>query len=230
TCYPYAETVESKGDGRDKYWEDFPTEQWGSAEKAAPPVEQPVDQGFGGGEFGFGGGSGNADAKLHYRVAGQTIDVAIAIDIDEGWHLYHRELGPPDAIGYPTKITLSARGVSWGEVVFPEPHKSEQSVGLEGDPTWIWTHSGEITLFARGSFDGDAPTSVRAVIEGLTCEDQGSCVPWNSDVSSRAPGDGPVFASFPSNLAVTTGSPAAPAEPTTAPTATSESSGAVDYA
>ncbi len=237
SCFPYRETVESEGKGRDKYWEGFPND--------APPEETPAeavtatdeeeDGGFGfqdpGGGFGMGDDPSYAKAKLYHHVDGEMIQAAIVIDIDSGWHLYHDELGPDDAIGIPTKVTLNADGVKWSEVTFPEPHKTDQSVGMDGDPTWIWTHEGEITLFARGVFTGEAPQSVRAEIDGLTCEDSGSCVPYEQKVKSKGAGAAAIFADFPVDLVVGEGSAAVTETDTSAHTGpTVERGPGVDYA
>lgn len=187
SCFPYRETVESEGRGPDAVWADH-----SKTEEVEPDVavKGETPGGFG---FSFGEDLGHARAKLYHRVVGKTAEVVLLIDIDAGWHLYHSELGPKDAIGIPTTVELSAEGVQWARIVFPEPHKSDQPVGMDGDPTWIYTHEGAVELFAAGTFTGDPPTSVSATIEGLTCEDSGSCVPYSETVRSKGVGKDALF-------------------------------------
>jgi suppressor for copper-sensitivity B len=221
SCFPYVETVEAKGEGRDKYWEGYPEQP------AEETEEEESTSGFEmAGDFSLEGDESHASARLHHRFIGQTVEVSLAIDIDSGWHLYHDELGPADAIGIPTGVLLSAPGVTWSEVVFPEPHKTPQSVGLEGTPTWIWAHDGAITLFARGEFESQPPTKVSAKIDGLTCEDMGSCVPYSEHVSSLGKGTDQDFTGFPAVLEVGVQTREAPSE--IAPVSR-ETESAVDY-
>ena len=62
--------------------------------------------------------------ELFTRAVDGEARAAIRIEIDDTWHLFHKELGPEDALAMPTAIELSCAGVEWGELVWPEPHKA----------------------------------------------------------------------------------------------------------
>jgi len=203
SCFPYREKVESEGKGPDAVWANYP--KTGEVE----PEEAEEEEAPGGFGFDFGEDLGHARAKLYHRAVGRTLETVLLIDIDAGWHLYHSELGPKDAIGIPTTVELSAEGVTWGKIVYPEPHKSDQAVGMDGDPTWIYTHEGSLELFAAGTITGDPPTAVSAKIEGLTCEDSGSCVPYAETVKSKGAGKDALFDRIDWGRSLEGGAPAA---------------------
>lgn len=150
--------------------------------------------------FGIPGlAGGKARASVYSRVSGDVMRVAIAIEIDDGWHLYHEELGFVDGnkpVGKPTLVELAAEGVSFGRVAFPQPLKLDQP-GLD---TWIWGHEHELLLFAAGKLDGPAPAGVEVELDGLTCEDYGTCLPYHERLTSMGPGSDALFAQFPAAL------------------------------
>jgi thiol:disulfide interchange protein len=124
-------------------------------------------------------------AKLYTKTVGETVHAVVELRVDLGWHIYDPDLGNPEAIGKPTLIELSGGGLSFGELVFPEPERHEQ-VGLG---TWINTHHGKV--LARSSaplVEGADPLAVRAAIDGLVCKDEvgGICVPFNHEATARA--------------------------------------------
>ncbi len=145
---------------------------------------------------------GEADAQLFVRANGDDVQAAIQIQIHDGWHLYHDELGPPDAVGKPTTVTFDGAEVTWSKVRFPAPKKLPQlGVGEGGRDTWIWGHVGTIVLFARGkAASGAKLDGLRATISGLTCEDAGSCVPYKQELESSGKGADAIFAAFPKDL------------------------------
>ncbi|MCB9899262.1 MAG: thioredoxin family protein [Planctomycetes bacterium] len=146
---------------------------------------------------GLGGFDQHAHAELFSRVVGERVEVALRIAIDDGWHLYHDDLGNPDAIGKPTQIWLTAENVTFGKPRFPKPLKLDQ----EGLGTWIYGHAGEMLIYAAGFVDpGTQPGVVEARLDGLTCEDLGTCVPYEEKVTSRGAGDDALFAAFPTEL------------------------------
>src|SRR5262245_12439753 len=53
------------------------------------------------------------------------VQAAIRVRIAPGWHLYHSDLGQPDAVGKPTKVSFTSGG-EWSAVHFPDPHRVEQ--------------------------------------------------------------------------------------------------------
>ncbi len=142
----------------------------------------------------------HASSELYVRTSGDVVRAAIAVEIDYGWHLYHDELGPKDAVGKPTELTWTGSGVEWLEAEFPEPERLEQpGLGDGGADTWIWGHEGEIVIYAVGRATG-TPEGIGLKIKGLTCQDDGSCVLYREEVSARGPGADEVFDAFPAQL------------------------------
>lgn len=141
----------------------------------------------------------HASAKLYTRVEGDAVRAVIVIEIEPGWHLYHTELGPPDAIGKPTVANWAPAGLSMGPLLLPEPERGVQAgLGADGGDTWIWQHGGTIRGYAQGSFAaGSERGPIELELSGLTCEDSGSCVPYSETVASRGPGEDALFADFP---------------------------------
>jgi thiol:disulfide interchange protein len=158
---------------------------------------------------------GKADSELYVRADGDLVRVAIEIEIEFGWHLYHKDLGPKDAVGKPTLVTFDGVEAEWSEVHFPEPERLEQEYGGNGDPTWIWGHHDRIVLFALGRLaEGEEADYIEAKVDGLTCEDDGQCIPYNVTLDVAGAGSDKLFANFPSSLSLGGGgAEAAPAEP-----------------
>ncbi len=138
-------------------------------------------------------------AHLYSRTADGAVRTAIELQIAEGWHLYHTELGPPDAIGKPTVITMAGSGIEWSPAVFPSPKRLEQpGLGEDGKDTWIWGHEGRVVVRIDGSLTAPATgNDVAASITGLTCKDDGMCVPYRAELVSEGPGDDLLFVASP---------------------------------
>ena len=155
-----------------------------------------------------------AAAELFVRPieGSQKARAAIRVRIDPGWHLYHDELGQPDSVGRPTVVTFPEESVVAARVRFPEPHRLEQpGIGEGGRDTWIWGHEGEIVILAGLDLaDGAALDGLQARLKGLTCQDDGSCIPWSARPRNAGAGPAALFANFPDDLLE---SPAAVEEP-----------------
>lgn len=165
----------------------------------------------------FGVGSDPAKARLYHRVEGAQLRLAVEITIEPGWHLYHTDLGPPDAVGKPLKIQFEVPGATIGSPRLPEPKRYEQpGYGKDGRDTWIFGFEERLVIYALGELEADAgeldPEDVRVVLSGLTCEDLGSCVPFESDQGSRGAGAEALFAAFPADLSATPAPAAAPGD------------------
>jgi thiol:disulfide interchange protein len=145
-----------------------------------------------------------AAAELFVRpLEGAHLRAAIRVRIDPGWHLYHSELGQPDSVGKPTVVSFPEESVLEAQVRFPEPHRFEQpGIGEKGRDTWIWGHEGEIVIHAllRVAEGADAAT-LQAKLSGLTCQDDGSCIPWSAKPRNGGPGPDALFEAFPVDLA-----------------------------
>ncbi|MBI5432603.1 MAG: thioredoxin family protein [Planctomycetes bacterium] len=164
---------------------------------------------------------GEAHAELFARRDGNDVRAAIRVEITSGWHLYHTELGPPDAVGKATTWRFEGDGFAWSALRFPEPLRLEQpGLGAKGGDTWIWGHEGTLVLYARGSATSAAKfEDVELTLKGLTCEDAGSCIPYQEVLEVAGKGDDALFASFPSDLVA----PPAPSEVSTAPASSAPS-------
>jgi thiol:disulfide interchange protein len=147
-------------------------------------------------------GDSHASSELFSRVEGGEVQVAIAITVDGDWHLYHEELGHPEAAGIPTAVAFDGEGIRWSALRFPEPHREDQV----GTDAWAWIHSGTFVLYVRGELaDGVAGSPITATISGLTCSDvTGFCVQYSEELVSSGPGAEAVFADFPTDLQVGT--------------------------
>ena len=145
-----------------------------------------------------------ATAELYVRpVEGtQQAKAAIRVRIDPGWHLYHDVLGQPDSVGKPTVVTFPEESVGDARVRFPEPHRFEQpGIGEGGRDTWIWGHEGEIVILAGLDLvDGADLSKLQIRLKGLTCQDDGSCIPWSARPRSQGAGPDALFANFPDAL------------------------------
>ena len=178
SCIPYTAKLSSKGEGTKVVWEEFPAD-------LRPPSPVPTSDFKEGGE---------ADATLYARAVEGRIQAAVVIDITPGWHLYHTEKGNPLGIGKPTKLFLEGEGIAWGEPVWPEPERQDQSDIIEG--AWIHAHEGRIVVYAEGeAAKGVGPEAVWARIEGQTCEDV--CLEYVETVARRGEGDDALWSGWP---------------------------------
>jgi thiol:disulfide interchange protein len=149
------------------------------------------------------------------RAEAERVRLAVEITIEEGWHLYHDDKGPPDAVGRPTSIVPGPpEGIIWGRPIFPEPKRLEQpGVGAGGRDTWIWGHEGTIVVHVEGrvaaGVDGQG---VWVDIDGQTCQDNGSCIPWSTHVISGGEGPDSAFENFPAEAASTIGTADTPSD------------------
>ena len=190
SCIPYNQTVRTRGAGPDELFaESGGDDETGDDSGADPEPAAPAADDHRG---------GNADATLYTRVVDGRVQVAIEIDIDFDWHLYHgptkADLGHPDAIGEPTTVELHGAGITFGPVQFPEPYPHDQSELGEG--IFINSHEGSIVLFAQGVLaDGADGSGVWAEIKGQTCDPM-LCVQYAETVVSRGEGRESVWVGF----------------------------------
>jgi thiol:disulfide interchange protein DsbD len=201
SCVPYEQTPELETPGPDSVFANFPSDLKSASAPAAPvaaPVAAAPDDKF---EV-FEDPKASAKVELFTRAEGSEVRAVLRIAIKNGWHLYHETLGPADAVGLPTEVALGGAGIAWGSVVWPEPVKLDQPVGLENKPTWIFGHKGTITLYASGKLDAGVDAARANVsITGLTCEDAGKCVQFKARVKSSGAGPNDLFAKFPATNA-----------------------------
>ncbi len=159
-----------------------------------------------------------AESELYVRADGDLVRAAIEVEIEFGWHLYHNDLGPDDAVGLPARVTFGGAQAEWSEVHFPEPVRLEQEYGKNGTPTWIWGHHDTIVLFALGRLaEGQDPDFIEVEIDGLTCEDDGQCIPYRATLAVAGEGPDELFAGFPASLSLDGGGGAAEPKSADAP-------------
>lgn len=172
-CVPYNETATPSGEGKAKYWEDWPaslgasplanvaaeveapTEETSSAPVSFPQDSPPSGIGTSGGFSAFGGGNTNekVKAKLYTRFDDEKnlAQMAVVIDIQEGWYIYNGpttdDLGDPEAIGTPTTLVIhdDSYAIEWGEVQYPKGKKKEDEF-----LPWYWQHFGQVVLRVDG--------------------------------------------------------------------------------
>ena len=154
-----------------------------------------------------GQGENKARSELHARVDGADVRVAIQIRIEPTWHLYHgptlKDMSPDGAIGKPTVVDLTGDGIEWSDVRFPKAKPHVQQFGPDEPVTHILQHEGTIVLFARGKIAaGKERPTIGASISGLTCVDEGTCVPYEETLEDKGPGSDELFKSFPADLSV----------------------------
>lgn len=151
-----------------------------------------------------------AQGELFTRVEGDLVRAAVVVTLDPGFHLYHSELGHPQAVGKPTKLTFEGSAI-FGEVRFPEPHRFDQSE--IGPGIFILGHEGSLTLYAAGRLAAGADGSdLVAKINGLVCDANG-CVPYRQTLKPKGAGDDALFAAFPADLVAPAAGGAAPLDP-----------------
>ena len=133
-----------------------------------------------------------ASAQLYTRRDGAQVQAAIRIEINDGWHLYHTDLGDPEAMGKPLSIELSGTGIEWGEPRLPKPTREDDEVF----GTWAWIHHGTIVVRVDGVLSGEGDGSdVAVILKGLTCEDAGGlCLPFGEELESAGEGEDEWFA------------------------------------
>ena len=177
-----------------------------------------------------------ARAELYARADGDLVRVAIEIEIEPHWHLYHDDLGPEDAVGYPTTVIFGGAQGEWSDVVFPEPTRFDQEFGKNGEPTWIWGHEDRVVLLALGRLaEGEEVDGIEIEVDGLTCKDDAGCIPFNEVLFPAGEGSDKLFADFPKSLTIEGGTagggeaetPADPVAPVAA-AATGETGGKDD--
>lgn len=123
-------------------------------------------------------------AEVTSVAPGQTFDVALYINPDEGWHIYWINAG--DA-GFPPEVAWDLpEGSDVGDFQFPAPHfvpfGDMMSYGYDG-PTFFIAQ-----MTAPADFDDDIVLAGKA--KWLACDDS-LCVPENANVELTLPiGDG----------------------------------------
>lgn len=146
-----------------------------------------------------------ARAQLFTRVEGGIVRAAIRIELEGRWHLYHKELGHPKAVGKPTTVTFYGEGIEWGEVRFPEPVRLDQS-DVAGAGTFILAHERGLVLYAAGRLaPGATADGLELKVKGLVCEDIQGCIPYRQTLKSSGAGEDALFAAFPADLIAASG-------------------------
>ncbi|MCY3001611.1 MAG: protein-disulfide reductase DsbD family protein [Planctomycetota bacterium] len=200
TCIIYKGDAKTQGAGADTLFADFPADLAGPGQAVTSEDAAEED------EFeGFEDPDAHARVELFTRAVDGEARAAIRIEIDDTWHLFHKELGPDDAVAKPTAVELSCAGVEWGELYWPEPHKAPQEYGSNGEPTWVWQHEGTIVLYARGKLGTGADLAKAHVeVTGQTCDPR-VCDQFRAKVATLGAGPDTLFAKFPAAGASTSG-------------------------
>lgn len=176
-CIPYEEELESKGEGSDKYFEDFaaalPASVASHAGEGADDSPAELPQLDGNPVHGMG-----AEAYARADEDGNVTLVVLVSMLGE-YHLYHgpeaEDLGPNSPTGVPTVLGLP-EDVEWEQVVYPHPHvvTGVSSETFEDTPTNV--HEGNFVLVVRGEGDELAVDGAEVKLTGMACDDSG-CLP-----------------------------------------------------
>ncbi len=184
-CFPYFETLKSKGEGRDKYWADYPADFWAETAPAgeAEPAQAPEEQ--------IGGE--HLSGALYIRRSGDAVRGVLTLEVPAGEHLGHTEKGNPNGIAMDTVLELRGGGVEWQPATWPEPEKTTPEWGTEED--WVFTHHGALRVELEGKADAGADhSSITARLTGQVCEDSGSCYPIGLTFANDGEGADDLFA------------------------------------
>lgn len=197
-CLLYEEQLKFAGAGADELFATFPEDLRIDSPGGTEPGEAGIFS-----SLPDERNAGSADSTLFMRQSGERVELAIEVVIEPGWHLYHKVLGHPDAIGKATTVSIEADGIEFSDVSFPEPHKVDQPMW----DAWIFSHSGRIFLTATGVAASGADVAATVVrIDGLTCSDEsGTCVPYSEVLYPRGDGPAEAFAGFASGTDQTEG-------------------------
>ncbi|MDE3084075.1 MAG: protein-disulfide reductase DsbD N-terminal domain-containing protein, partial [Verrucomicrobiota bacterium] len=105
---------------------------------------------------------------------GETLQVAVALDIDDGWHLYGRNPGAAFLVPSTVSVEKSDFLVA-GEVVAPEPHQAFDTILKQT----LSTYTGRIWFRIPVTASAGAP--VRSVTLALNIKtqacDKSRCLP-----------------------------------------------------
>lgn len=121
-------------------------------------------------------------AEVDAAVPGQSVRVAVHLEMDPHWHTYWKN--PGDIAGLATQVEwILPPGVSAGELAWPVPQRFETG-GLVN-----YGYEGETVLIATLSLPLDAqdPIKLTARLSWLACEEQGLCVPGDTQLSLTLP-------------------------------------------
>jgi thiol:disulfide interchange protein DsbD len=172
TCVPFTLRGLEPQEGGDALWKDFPRE-------IVPAPADALE-------------SGRADATLYVRERDGKLTAAIQIAIDEGWHLYHTELGGTE-YAVPLGVEMAADHVTWGAPRLPEPERYDLF-----DAEWVWGHHGTLTVLVEGTVaPGAEPGPVTARLSGQTCSEGlgAQCIDYAELARDRGEGPDALFAS-----------------------------------
>lgn len=146
-----------------------------------------------------------ASSRLYAREKGDEIQVAIQVTVEPGWHLYHgpgeKDIGTEGAVGKPTTVEFTSAGFEIGALVYPEPRKVPEEIG---DLKYTaYEHIGTFALYAQGkrTKPGLKLGELSATISGLTCQDNGVCIPYDEDLVYAGTGPDELFAKMPARPA-----------------------------
>jgi len=141
-----------------------------------------------------------ARATLYTRTDGDTVYAAAVIRVSADWYLYHTDLGHPDAVGTPLKVTFGEEGLGWGDPVLPEPYFKDVDDEVLGKYSFNY-HEGKVVLYAKGSVDGGATGDDELTLSGQTCSHvSGTCILYRETVASDGEGRDKYWEDWPEAL------------------------------
>ncbi len=116
---------------------------------------------------------------------GQSVWVALELNIRDGWHTYWRN---PGDSGQATKLTWTLpAGVTAGDILWTTPHRFEVAPLVNYGYAKHAMHLVQITA-ARGPQSRGCRSSLQRKASWLVCADV--CIPESADLQLRLPRDG----------------------------------------
>lgn len=109
---------------------------------------------------------------------GGRVGVAIALEVEKHWHVYHEII--IDGNGLPTEFAFDLpQGFSAGAVRFPKPSlltfRDSEYLGYENRATFY------VEIAAAEDVPVDRPVEIGITVKGLVCHDEKGCVPFQAD-------------------------------------------------
>jgi len=176
-CIPYDEELAYGGTGADELFAKMPAR----VEPPAPAAEAPATS-----------NGQKASAQLFAREKDGVVELAIEVKVDSGWHLYHgpteKDKGSEGSSGLPTTVEFETTEFTLEPLVYPQPVTATETIG--DDKYTVYEHKGTFVLRTRGKRVDNLGklTDITATIRGLTCQDNGVCIPYEEELAFKGPG------------------------------------------
>ena len=199
-CTPYEEELQPKGAGPDALFAAMPARGGAEVKPATSAESLPM--------LGLGSAAGAAQARpfgddrhaaaqLFAREKDGRVEIAIEVELEAGWHLYHgptdKDKGSEGSSGLPTTVEFQTTEFTLEPLVYPKPVQATETIGT--DTYTVYEHTGTFVLRTRGKRVDNAGklSDLAATIKGLTCKDNGVCVQYEQELAFAGAGNDALF-------------------------------------